>query len=118
MQVVAKKASGAIVSGHQKIEVAVAVEIAETEASADTRLTETSADFSGDVVKNTGAVVQKKLRRWGDRSIFPRAPGRKAIFIAPPGRAALSDEFIRNYQRYADQLFTDGKPMPACAATS
>jgi len=64
--------------------------------------------FAALLVNHTPEPVQKKLRRWGVadyRSIFIRALGLNAIFAAPPDRSSLSEEFIRNYHRYADQLF-------------
>ena len=64
--------------------------------------------FAALLVNQTPEAVQKKLRRWGVadyRSIFTRALGLNAIFAGPPDRSSFSDEFIRNYYRYADQLF-------------
>jgi hypothetical protein len=52
--------------------------------------------------------VKDKLSKWGVAdysSIFSRAIGLNALFAEPPGRAALSDEFLRNYHRYADALY-------------
>jgi hypothetical protein len=34
-----------------------------------------------------------------------RALGLNTMLAAPPERAFLADEFIRNYYRYADQMF-------------
>jgi hypothetical protein len=64
--------------------------------------------FAALLVDRTPAAVQAKLRRWGVvdyRSIFTRALGLNVIFAAAPERDALADEFIRNYHRYADQLY-------------
>lgn len=64
--------------------------------------------FAALLANPTPAAVQKKLRRWGVadyRSIFTRALGLNAVFAGPPDRASLSDEFVRNYHRYADELF-------------
>jgi hypothetical protein len=52
--------------------------------------------------------VKEKLTKWGVAdysSIFARAIGLNALFTQPPARTALSDEFLRNYHRYADSLF-------------
>ncbi len=57
---------------------------------------------------NTPLEVQSKLRKWGVadyKSIFMRALGLNAMFVDVPDRDMLSDEFIRNYYRYADQFF-------------
>ena len=40
------------------------------------------------------------------RAIFTRALGLNTIFLEPPDRSNLSTEFIRNYYRYAEQIFT------------
>ena len=34
-----------------------------------------------------------------------RALGLNTLLAAPPERPYLADEFVRNYYRYADQLF-------------
>jgi len=60
------------------------------------------------LVNFTPAQVQAKLRKWqvaDYRSIFMRALGINALFAAAPERHSLADEFVRNYYRYADQLF-------------
>jgi hypothetical protein len=52
--------------------------------------------------------VQSKLRKWGVadyKSIFSRALGLHTMFAAAPPREMLSDEFVRAYFRYADQIF-------------
>jgi hypothetical protein len=54
------------------------------------------------------AGVREKLARWGVSdylSIFSRALGLHAIFRTPPSIAELTDEFFRNYYRYADSMF-------------
>jgi hypothetical protein len=38
-------------------------------------------------------------------SIFSRAIGFNALFTAPPVFEALSEEFLRNYHRFADALY-------------
>jgi hypothetical protein len=54
------------------------------------------------------ATVKDKLSTWGVAdyaSIFSRAIGLNTLFAEPPARSGLSDEFLRNYHRYADSLF-------------
>src|SRR5437016_11447827 len=52
-----------MISGHQQIEIAVTIKIAVGQAAADFRLAEAAANFSSYIVKDSFAVVQKKLRR-------------------------------------------------------
>jgi len=64
--------------------------------------------FSDFLVRCPPARVQAKLKQWGVAdypSIFARALGMNALFTEMPDRLALSDQFIRNYYRYADSLF-------------
>jgi len=64
--------------------------------------------FAAMLVSHTPQAVQAKLRRWGVadyRSIFTRALGLNTMLGSAPERELLSDEFVRNYYRYADQLF-------------
>jgi hypothetical protein len=64
--------------------------------------------FASYLVNNTPAAVQAKLRKWGVadfKSIFMRAIGLNAILAAVPERGILSDDFVRNYYRYADSIF-------------
>jgi hypothetical protein len=64
--------------------------------------------FAEYLVNHAPSHVQTKLRKWGVadyKAIFSRALGLSAIFAAVPDRHSLSDEFVRNYYRYADQLF-------------
>jgi hypothetical protein len=64
--------------------------------------------FAAYLVHNTPAAVQVKLRKWGVadyKSIFMRALGLNAILSSIPERGTLSDDFVRNYYRYADQIF-------------
>jgi hypothetical protein len=64
--------------------------------------------FAAMLVNHTPASVQSKLQRWGVadyRSIFTRALGLNTLLGSAPERRHLSDEFVRNYYRYADQLF-------------
>jgi hypothetical protein len=64
--------------------------------------------FAALLVHQTPAAVRAKLRRWGVadyRAIFTRALGLNVMFANAPERSTLSGEFIRNYYRYAGQLF-------------
>jgi hypothetical protein len=64
--------------------------------------------FASYLVNNTPTAVQAKLRKWGVadfKSIFMRAIGLNAILAAVPERGILSDDFVRNYYRYADSIF-------------
>ena len=60
-------------------------------------------------VKDAPANVQSKLRKWGVADykvhLYPR-PG-TALLSSPTRRTreVLSDEFVRSYYRYADQIF-------------
>jgi len=64
--------------------------------------------FAAYLVTQTPDPVQTKLKKWGVsdyKSIFSRALGLSAVFSEVPDRNTLTDEFVRNYYRYADQLF-------------
>ena len=57
-----KRTSGTVVRGHQKIEVAVAVEVAIAQSAPDPRLAEVRANLRGDVAERVVTSVEKKLR--------------------------------------------------------
>ena len=64
--------------------------------------------FAGLLVQDAPTGVQAKLRKWGVadyKSIFSRALGLHTLFAAAPPREVLSDEFVRSYFRFADQIF-------------
>lgn len=64
--------------------------------------------FAAYLVENSPECVQEKLRKWGVndyRSIFARGIALNVMFAEAPVRARLGDEFVRNYHRYADQVF-------------
>jgi len=66
--------------------------------------------FAEMLVNHAPEPVREKLRRWqvvDYRSIFMRALGMNTLFAAAPERHSLADEFVRNYNRYADQLFAN-----------
>ena len=64
--------------------------------------------FADYLVNHTPEPVVAKLKKWGVadyKAIFSRALGLSAMLAAVPQRDGLTDDFIRNYYRYADQLF-------------
>jgi hypothetical protein len=64
--------------------------------------------FAAYLVYEAPAGVQEKLRRWGVadyKGIFSRALGVQSIFAEPPQRESLTNEFLRYYYKFADQLF-------------
>src|SRR5579864_5590377 len=64
--------------------------------------------FADLLTQNAPAAVQAKLRKWGVgdyQSIFSRALGLHYMFAEAPPRTILSNDFVRSYFRYADQVF-------------
>lgn len=64
--------------------------------------------FAALLVNHAPVPVQEKLRKWNVtdyRSIFMRALGLNVLFAEVPDRDDLTDEFVRNYYRYADQIY-------------
>jgi hypothetical protein len=64
--------------------------------------------FATLLIQDPPSGVQAKLRKWGVadyKSIFSRALGLQCLFGAAPPREYLSDEFVRSYFRFADQIF-------------
>ncbi|MGH9667241.1 MAG: hypothetical protein ACRD9L_22700 [Bryobacteraceae bacterium] len=64
--------------------------------------------FAAYLIQDPPRAVQDKLRKWGVadfKAIFTRALGLNAMFAAVPNRQDLTDDFVRNYYRYADLLF-------------
>src|SRR5262249_6942375 len=64
--------------------------------------------FAAYLVNHSPAAVEAKLRKWGVgdyRAIFMRALGLNALFADMPARRFLTDDFVRNYYRYADQMY-------------
>lgn len=64
--------------------------------------------FAAILVEEPPRNIREKLKQWGVadyKSIFTRALGLNAVFTDVPTRNQLSDEFVRHYYRYADQLF-------------
>ena len=70
--------------------------------------------FANFLVETPPAAVKEKLQKWGVadyRGIFSRALGIHSLFAVRPERELLSDEFLRNYYRYADHLFAARQEM-------
>jgi hypothetical protein len=64
--------------------------------------------FANLLTKSAPDPVKEKLLRWGVAdyvSIFSRAIGINTVFAQPPLADMLTEEFLRNYHRYADFLF-------------
>lgn len=64
--------------------------------------------FASLLVNSTPPRVVAKLKQWGVadyRAIFQRALGLNCLLGQAPEREYLAPEFIRNYFRYADNLF-------------
>jgi hypothetical protein len=70
------------------------------------------------------AAVRDKLAAWGvsdSVSIFSRAIGLHAIFRVPPSLETFTEEFLRNYYRYADavyQAWLGAQPSPLITAAN
>jgi hypothetical protein len=64
--------------------------------------------FAAMLIHQTPEPVRAKLKKWGVAdyaAIFSRGLGLTAIFAEAPERRILSDDFIRNYHRFADEAF-------------
>jgi len=64
--------------------------------------------FAAFLVNHTPPTVQAKLRKWGVadfKAIFTRALGLNSVLADIPPADSLTEEFVRNYYRYADQIF-------------
>jgi hypothetical protein len=63
--------------------------------------------FAELLTAHPSAAVREKLVRWGVvdySSIFSRSIGLNVMFSAPPPADLFTEEFLRNYHRYADAL--------------
>ncbi len=66
------------------------------------------ASFAAFLVTDTPQHVIEKLRGWGVsdyKSIFSRGIGLNAVFQQVPEPEQLSEDFTRNYYRFADHMF-------------
>jgi hypothetical protein len=64
--------------------------------------------FAAMLIENPPEMVKEKLRRWhvaDYKAIFSRALGLNMVFAEAPERELLADGFVRNYYRYADQMY-------------
>jgi hypothetical protein len=64
--------------------------------------------FAGLLTGNTPTAVRAKLRKWGVgdyKAIFSRALALSSLFAEIPEPKVLSEDFIRNYYQYADNLY-------------
>lgn len=64
--------------------------------------------FAALLVEDPPGKVLNKLLSWGvheHKSIFTRAFGLHALFEILPEREHLAPDFVRNYHRFADQMF-------------
>lgn len=68
----------------------------------------TELSFFSLLIDSPPAPVREKLKRWGvvdSKAIFMRAAGLRTAFEDAPTRAMVTEEFVRHYFRYADQIF-------------
>ena len=64
--------------------------------------------FAAYLVQSPPAEVCVKLKKWGvadHKSIFSRALGLNVLLANMPPQETFSSDFLRNYHRYADQMF-------------
>ncbi|MEP7351962.1 MAG: hypothetical protein ABI824_01890 [Acidobacteriota bacterium] len=64
--------------------------------------------FAAHLIEQPPASVAAKLEKWGVkdfRAIFRRAIGLNAILADVPPLEMLSEDFIRSYDRFADQMY-------------
>jgi hypothetical protein len=64
--------------------------------------------FAAFLVEDAPEPVRAKLKKWGVadyKSIFARALGLNAVFGDAPDQTLLAPDFIRNYYRFADQMY-------------
>ncbi len=64
--------------------------------------------FAAYLVEDAPPTVQAKLKKWGVadyKSIFSRALGLNSVFVEAPMQEMLTANFIKNYYRFADQMF-------------
>jgi hypothetical protein len=64
--------------------------------------------FAGMLTSSPPPGVREKLVRWGVAdypSLFSRAIGLHSLFAEPPTLDSITEDFLRNYHRYADALY-------------
>lgn len=90
----------------QCVEFARAPNAAGGTAQPELRIVEQS--FAAMLVENPPEAVKQKLQKWGvtdRRAIFSRSIGIHSIFEEPPPFECMSENFLRNYHRYADHAY-------------
>jgi hypothetical protein len=74
--------------------------------------------FAALLVDDPPEHVKVKLKKWGVadyKAIFARALGLNSVFADVPERTLLADDFIRNYYRFADHMFSCRQGMAVFA---
>ena len=64
--------------------------------------------FASLLVENTPEDVKRKLCDWGVvdyKALFTRGLGLYSVFAEVPERSHLTDTFVRDYYRFADQMY-------------
>jgi hypothetical protein len=64
--------------------------------------------FAAYLVDDAPEPVRVKLKKWGVadyKAIFARALGLNAVFGEAPDQSVLATDFIRNYYKFADQMY-------------
>src|SRR4051794_16337869 len=70
------------------------------------------------LIEDPPPMVKEKLIKWGVsdyKAIFSRAVGLNMVFAEAPAKDSLSQDFIRNYYRYADHMFECSRSMKSFA---
>jgi hypothetical protein len=65
--------------------------------------------FACMLVEDPPLPVREKLKAWGVadfKAIFARGIGLNAVFADAPDMSLLTEDFIRNYHQYSDQMYT------------
>ena len=84
----------------------------------------TDQSFARLLTAHSPEPVRDKLTRWGVTdyvSIFSRAIGLHAVLTLPPAIDSFTEEFLRNYYRYADALYQawlESQPAPTITAAN
>jgi len=80
-----------------------------------------SPSFAAYLIEHPPVPVKEKLTRWGVvdyKAIFTRAIGLNSVFSEVPDRTGLTPAFIRNYYRYADQMYAVWAASETCPPAS
>ena len=74
-----------------------------------TKLNIKPQSFADLLVTDPPEIVKSKLKRWGVadfKAIFSRAFGLNSVFQNVPAREDLNEDFVRNYYRFADHMYS------------